>query len=175
MNTGNLIECFDTFWAIEVEEYFLTFGRSIMAFYSGLAAFQIYRETGDLLWKNRGTQCMKDIELWAEQGSSWNFEHKLQLMKAECYYCSGNFEYATESYKKATKSAKAYKSYYDEALACELAGKFFLETGNINVSLQYLRLAHEKYRQWQADGKANQLIGFIRANFTPDFNTQPSE
>eukprot|EP00956_Cyclotella_meneghiniana_P008867 scaffold12139_cov60-Cyclotella_meneghiniana.AAC.3 len=153
MNTGNLIECFNASVANEVEEYFLIFGRSIEQYFLGLAAFRIYRQT--------------------EHGSSWNFEHKLQLMEAECYYCNGNFKKAAELYKKATISAKASKSFYAEGLANELAGKFFLETDNMSVSLEYLKLAHEKYCEWKAEGKANQLVRFICENFAVDCNFQP--
>ena len=116
---------------------------------------------------------MREIELYAKHGSSWNFEHKLQLMEAECYYCNGNFEKAAELYKKATISAKASKSFYAEGLANEHAGKFFLETDNMSLSLEYLRLAHEKYCELKADGKANQLCSFIRENFAVDCNLQP--
>jgi len=173
MNTGNLIECFNASVANEVEEYFLIFGRSIEQYFLGLAAFRIYRQTGNILWKNRGTDHMREIKFYAEHGSSWNFEHKLQLMEAECYYCNGNFKKAAELYKKATISAKASKSFYAEGLANELAGKFFLETDNMSVSLEYLKLAHEKYCEWKAEGKANQLVRFICENFAVDCNFQP--
>eukprot|EP00956_Cyclotella_meneghiniana_P030447 scaffold76682_cov82-Cyclotella_meneghiniana.AAC.7 len=166
MNYDDLIERYEAFLDIEVEEYFLLYGSSARVYIAGLAAFNIYRNTvGDSLWKNRGLERMKELKLWAEQGSFWNFGHKLQLMEAEYSYCCGDLEQAAESYKKAMTSARAHKYINDEALACELAGKFFLDMGNISLSLEYLRLAREKYSEWKADGKANQLFGFISTNF----------
>eukprot|EP00956_Cyclotella_meneghiniana_P029239 scaffold70262_cov88-Cyclotella_meneghiniana.AAC.4 len=166
MNYDDLLERTEAFFAVEVEEYFLLYGSSARAFIAGLAAFKIYRNTvGDSLWKSRGFERMKEFRLWADQGSSWNFEHKLHLMEAEHSYCCGNLDQAAESYKKAIISARAHKYINDEALACELAGKFYLDRGNISLSLEYLRLAHEKYSEWKADGKANQLFGFINSKF----------
>ena len=115
---------------------------------------------------------MNEFKLWTEQGSSWNFEHKLQLMEAEHLYCCGDLELAAESYKNAITSAKAHKYINDEALACELAGKFFLDRDNVSLSLEYLRLAHEKYSEWKADGKAHQLFEFINATFVNRCNLQ---
>ena len=173
MNYDDLLDRYEAFFAAEVEEYFLLFSRSVFVFISGLAAFKIYRETGgDSLWTSRGLECMKEFKLWTEQGSSWNFEHKLQLMEAEHLYCCGDFELAAESYKNAITSAKAHKYINDEALACELAGKFFLDRGNVSLSLEYLRLAHEKYSEWKAYGKANRLFEFINATFFNRCNLQ---
>ena len=92
-------------------------------------------------------------------------------MEAEHSYCCGNLEQAAVSYKTAIASAKAHKYINDEALACELAGKFFLYVGNKSLSLDYLRLAHEKYSEWKAVGKANQLMNFINVNFPVGCNS----
>eukprot|EP00956_Cyclotella_meneghiniana_P008824 scaffold12097_cov28-Cyclotella_meneghiniana.AAC.2 len=105
------------------------------------------------------------MRAWAERGSSWNFRHKLQLMEAEHHCCNGNFEQATQSYENAIATARVHKYINDEALACELAGRFFLERDDLASSLEYLRLAHEKYSDWGAIGKGNQLVNFINANF----------
>lgn len=165
MNHGQLKEFCDEFFAVEVEECFLLFGLSTRAFITGLAALKLYGETGDSLWRSRGENAIKRFKLWTNQGSSWNFEHKLQLLEAEHSHYCGNFKQATESYEKSIASAKAHKFINDEALACELAGKFFLKEDNLNSSLEHLRLAHEKYCEWGAQGKADQLLSFINTTF----------
>ena len=167
MNRGNLKECYEAFveYESETKEDVFSFFRSVRVYIGGLASFQIYRDTGDIAWKSRGEECIKEFKVWAEQGSDWNFEHKLQLMKAEDYYCSGNYEKAIESYKKAIASARAHRYFNDEALACDLAGHFFLNTDDLALSLEYLRLAQVKYCKWEAHGKANQLQDFITATF----------
>ena len=164
MNHDNLKECYEAFLTTDVEEYVLMIARAYRTFIAGLAAFRIYRETCDSLWMSLGTKHMREMRTWAERGSSWNFQHKLQLMEAEYYYCNGNFEQAEQSYTNAIASATSHKYINDEALACELAGRFFLEIDSAS-SLKYWRLAHEKYFDWGAVGKANQLVNFINANF----------
>ena len=171
MTSGNLKECFEAFLTTDVEEYVLMIARAYRTFIAGLAAFRIYRETRDSLWMHVGTERMKEMRIWAEHGSSWNFEHKLQLMKAEHHYCNGNFEQAKQSYTKAIASARTHKYINDEALTCELAGRFFLERDHSASSLEYLRLAHEKYFDWGAVGKANQLLNFINAKFAVSCNS----
>ena len=166
MDLGNLEECYEKFLTTRVEDHFLVFFQSVRAFIAGLAAFKIYRDTvNDALWKSFGEKRVQEFKLWAEQGSAWNFEHKLQLMEAEHSYCCGHFDRAAELYKKAIASARAHKYINDEALACELAGKFFLDRDNVSLSLEYLTLAHEKYSEWKAEGKANHLFEFINGKF----------
>lgn len=165
MNDAHLKDHYEAFIASEIEDSHLTYLKSIRVFIGGLAAFQLYRETCDSLWKNRASEQMKTVKLWAEQGSQWNFEHKLCLMEAEDYYCSSNYEQAAISYEKAISSAKRHKYINEDALACELAGKFFLEKGDFDLSLKYLKLAHKNYSEWGAHGKAAQLYSTISANF----------
>ena len=93
-------------------------------------------------------------------------------MEAEDHYCIGNTEQAADAYNKAIASARAHKYINDEALACELAGKFFFDMNNLALSFEYSRLAHEKYFQWKADGKANQLLGLISAKFAGNQSLQ---
>ena len=171
MTQGNLKECLEAFLTTEIKEYILMITRAYRAFIVGLAAYQVYRETRDSIWKDIGTEHTKEMRIWAECGSSWNFEHKLLLMEAESYHCNGNLVQAAESYDKAIASAKAHRYINDEAMACELAGRFFLDRCNINLSLKYLRLAHEKYSEWKAVGKANQLMNFINVNFPVGCNS----
>lgn len=104
---------------------------------------------------------------WADEGAAWNFEHKLKLMEAEERFCIGDLETAKQSYKIAIELAKDRKFINDEALACELAAKFYFETENLSLSLEHYRFAHEKYCEWGAVGKANQLFGIINEKFAP--------
>ena len=50
--------------------------------------------------------------------------------------------------------------------ACELAGKFYFNTGNLQISLEYFRIAHEKYDQWGSTKKADMLFQFITEKFS---------
>jgi hypothetical protein len=50
--------------------------------------------------------------------------------------------------------------------ACELAAKFYLGIGELQMSLQHFTLAHEKYSSWGAIGKAEKLFLYTNEKFT---------
>ncbi|KAL3804135.1 hypothetical protein HJC23_013654 [Cyclotella cryptica] len=151
---------------------FLT-GRVAHAFNGGLASFRIYRETGDPLWAERGRACKQSVLLWREQASLWNFEHKCFLLEAEECYSEGNFENAKVLYDHAISSAGKYKYVNVEALACELAARFYLYLNNSSTAVKYFTLAHDKYFEWGALAKVRTLHEFIQETFKIDL-TSPS-
>lgn len=57
------------------------------------------------------------MKIWADQGSPFNFRHKLELMQAEEHYCNGNIASARELYKSAITSAHASKYINEEAMS----------------------------------------------------------
>ena len=165
MSRSNIIDCYEACFASKPETYLLSPQLWFQTFISGLAAYQVYRETGDSSWKDRGVMHTQELRVWAERASSWNFEHKLKLMQAEDCSCSGNIKKAIELYESAISSARAHKYINDEALSYELAGKFHLVTGNLTQSFEYLKQAHKRYSCWGAHGKAKQLFDFTDAKF----------
>ena len=91
--------------------------------------------------------------------------HKVCLMEAEEAFSSNDTELAKSMYEKAVSTAKKHRFINDEALACELAGYFFLERQEKELSLQYFLQAHEKYHEWGAVAKSDALHTFIQSNF----------
>ncbi|KAL3796577.1 hypothetical protein HJC23_009708 [Cyclotella cryptica] len=134
-------------------------------FYGGLVSFFMYRETGDTVWLDRGKQCKSALRLWAEHGSSWNFAQKLYLLEAEEHYCQTNLLAAQESYESAISSSRLHKFVNDEALACELAGYFYLQVGMLAASREHLECAHEKYIKWGAMRKVYKIFDFLQQTF----------
>jgi len=55
------------------------------------------------------------------------------------------------------------KFVHEEALAYELAAYLYLELGEINKSVEYFLLAHERYKQWGASEKAESLFKFAES------------
>ena len=72
-----------------------------------------------------------------------------------------NFEIAERLYDAAISSSKIHKFVNEEALANELAGHFYLETGRKNRSVHYFSQAFEKYNEWGAVAKANTLTKYF--------------
>ena len=118
-------------------------------FYWGLINFWVARMTMEVTWFDRGEKVIQKMRSYAEC-SLWNFENKLLLLQAEqCFYLE-DFDSAKSFYDAAILSAKKHKFVHEEALACELAGHFLLESGEGegNSSLPYFLLAEEKYLEW---------------------------
>jgi tetratricopeptide (TPR) repeat protein len=196
-NVGAVKKFAQKFLEREKSTYYILFSDTIHAFILGLAAFQICRESEAheaSQWLKIGRKCTIDMQLWAEQGCVWNFQHKVSvvnkiavfypsqpsrthsptasyflqylLLKAEEFFSRGNLAAAKEAYISAIAYARKHRIINDEALACELTGKFLLNVGDLQSSLDYFRMAHEKYEHWGSPKKADLLFQFISAKFS---------
>jgi len=180
MMTKHLIECYEAFIFREFDKVrdsalkwsagplnLTKFSGTPMyhrIFYFGLVSFWIGREANDKKWIARGVESKVSIEKLAVIGSGWNFQNKTFLLQAEQQFSSRNFNDAEKLYDDAIFSSKTHKFVNEEALANELAGHFYLDTGRKYKSLQYFCQAEEKYREWGAVAKANELANYLRSN-----------
>ncbi|MFN6515129.1 MAG: AAA family ATPase [Nostoc sp. CreGUA01] len=96
------------------------------------------------------------LKKWAEQCPE-NFWHKYLLVEAEMARISGKVLEAMELYDKAIASAREHKFIQDEALANELAAKFWLAKEKEDFAKTYMMKAHYSYRLWGAFGKVKDL------------------
>jgi predicted ATPase/transcriptional regulator with GAF, ATPase, and Fis domain len=86
-----------------------------------------------------------------------NFEDRADLVGAEIARIEGRPLEAMDLYERAILSARASGFVHDEALACELAGRFYAARGLAEIAQHYLRKARQGYLRWGADGKVMQL------------------
>jgi PAS domain S-box-containing protein len=86
-----------------------------------------------------------------------NFQHKCDLIEAEKCRVLAKFTAAMELYDQAISGAKAHKYLQEEALANELAAKFYLEWGKEKIAAVYLQEAYYCYARWGATAKTDQL------------------
>ena len=168
---SNLKDASQKFFEHNPESHILMFTNSIRTFIAGLASFQVYRETRDQVWMDRGSSTLQGIKYWAERGCKWNFLHKMHLLQAEERYSIGDFDAAKKSYKEAIAASEAHRFTNDLALSYELAAHFYMTTGDLHASLEHYRHAHETYARWGAAGKATQLFGFINERFSRQTGT----
>ncbi|MGB0562601.1 MAG: ATP-binding protein, partial [Spirulinaceae cyanobacterium] len=98
----------------------------------------------------------KTMQLWA-QNCPENFEHKDLLVQAEIAHVHGEFQTAFGLYDAAISSAQTNDFINGEALANELAGKFWLAQGHTKFARIYLVEAYYCYQRWQALAKAEHL------------------
>jgi PAS domain S-box-containing protein len=98
----------------------------------------------------------KHLEVWAENCPE-NFENRSALVGAEIARIEGRELDAMRLYEKAIRSAHANAFVHNEALANELAARFYAARGFEKIAHAYLRDARYGYLRWGADGKVRQL------------------
>jgi len=98
----------------------------------------------------------KKYKIWAEH-APMNFQHKYDLVEAEKNRVLGNKLEALELYDRAIAGAKENEYIQEEALACELAAKFYLDWGKKRVAAGYMQEAYDCYSQWGAQAKTKHL------------------
>lgn len=96
------------------------------------------------------------MQKWA-QYAPMNFQHKYDLVEAEKARVLGNTVAAMDLYDRAIKGAKENEYINEEALANELAAKFYLTWGKENIAQLYLTDAYYAYARWGAKAKVEDL------------------
>ncbi|HZC97486.1 MAG TPA: AAA family ATPase, partial [Bradyrhizobium sp.] len=86
-----------------------------------------------------------------------NFEDRAALVGAEIARIEGHPLEAMDLYERAIASARVNGFVHNEALAYELAARFYAARGFDEVGGLYLENARDRYSQWGADGKVWQL------------------
>jgi predicted ATPase/GAF domain-containing protein len=101
----------------------------------------------------------RQLEIWAENCAE-NFENRAALVGAEIARIEGRDLNAMRLYEQAIRSARANGFIQNEALAYELAARFYVACGFEDIADLYLRKARYCYLRWGADGKVRQLDEF---------------
>src|SRR5262249_2958822 len=128
-------------------------------FYAGLARAARCEPMGpDPYEKHRealGTH-EQHLRAWAANCPQ-NFADRAALVGAEIARIEGRPLDAMDLYERAIASARANGFVHNEALAYELAARFYAARGFDEVADLYLGNARRCYLRWGADGKVRQL------------------
>jgi PAS domain S-box-containing protein len=98
----------------------------------------------------------RQLEIWAENCPE-NFENRAALVGAEIARIEGRALDAERLYEEAIRSARANGFVHNEAIAYELAARFYAARRFEQFAHLYLRNARRCYLSWGADGKVRQL------------------
>ncbi|MEG4417777.1 AAA family ATPase [Microcoleus sp. LAD1_D5] len=98
----------------------------------------------------------RKLQHWAEH-APMNYLHKWQLVEAEKYRVARQRAEAIEMYDRAISGAKENEYIQEEALANELAAKFYLDWGKEKVAQAYMQEAYYCYARWGAKAKIDDL------------------
>ena len=95
------------------------------------------------------------MKTWADH-APMNFQHKHDLIAAEKARVLGQLE-AVDGYERAIEGAREHHYVQEQALAYELAAKFYLARDMEKIGQTYLREALYYYQQWGAVVKVKDL------------------
>jgi PAS domain S-box-containing protein len=128
-------------------------------FYYSLTLAALYPQASleeqDKYWQQLEAN-QKQMKEWAELCQE-NFLHKYLLVAAEMSRISGQWHEAMDLYDRAIESARENEFIQNEALANELAAKFWLERGKEEFAELYMRKAYQGYQIWGAKRKVEIL------------------
>ncbi len=96
------------------------------------------------------------LKKWADN-APMNYQHKFDIVEAERARVLGQFGEAREYYDQAIAGAHENEYINEEALAYELAGRFYLARQQNHFADYYLKNAHYAYQQWGAKAKEQEL------------------
>jgi predicted ATPase/signal transduction histidine kinase/tRNA A-37 threonylcarbamoyl transferase component Bud32 len=113
------------------------------------------------------------MQNWAES-APMNFQHKYDLVEAETARVLGKTIEAINLYDRAIKGAKENEYINEEALANELAAKFYLTWGKENIAQVYLTNAYYAYARWGAKAKVEHLEKCYPQLLAPILNQKTS-
>ncbi|MDZ8056078.1 MAG: AAA family ATPase [Aulosira sp. ZfuCHP01] len=128
-------------------------------FYYSLALLALCTHTS--IEKKR--QYIKQVESHQQQMQKWvkqapcNFKHKYELVEAEKARVLGNVQVAIDLYDNAIAGAKENAYIQEEALANELAARFYLGLGKDKIAKMYMTEAYYGYIRWGAIAKVQDL------------------
>lgn len=128
-------------------------------FYDALAHLAIYvgatpTERQQILKRVGASQ--KKLKKCA-QHTPIDYQHKLDLVEAEWLRVLGQKAEAMELYDRAIAGAQANEYLNEEALACELAAKFYLSWGREKIARVYMIDAYNCYVRWGDKSKIDDL------------------
>jgi predicted ATPase/signal transduction histidine kinase/GAF domain-containing protein len=146
----------------ECRNYFMggasTVGEPAFYFYDSLIALaQFIPHSGEISTAlERLAQNQTLLQQWARH-APMNYQHKFDLVEAEKCRVLGQTAEAIELYDKAISGAKTNGYLQEEALANELAAKFYLEWKKEKVAAGYMQEAYYCYARWGAKAKVADL------------------
>jgi PAS domain S-box-containing protein len=107
-------------------------------------------------WRELLTAHQEQLREWTES-SAPTFADKHAVVSAELARIEGREADAMRLYEQAIQSAREHGFVQNEAVAHEVAARFYAARGVESIAEAYRRNARKCYRQWGALGKVKQL------------------
>ncbi|MEH1972675.1 MAG: AAA family ATPase [Nostoc sp.] len=127
--------------------------------YDSLAHLAIYSQVCEAQQQHilqRVAKNQEKMKKWADHAPE-NHLHKFYLVEAERYRVLGQKSKVLEFFDRAIALAKQHGYIQEEALANELAAKFYLNWGKEPIAQSYITQAYYGYAHWGAKAKVADL------------------
>ena len=167
--------------AVEVRRYLLAavgmVGEPAFYFYESLtilATVDLESEYGSEILQQVEQNQTQLHQQWARY-APMNHQHKVDLVEAEKCRVLGQKAEAIELYDKAISGAKANHYLQEEALAKELAAKFYLDWGKERIAADYMQEAYYSYALWGAKAKTDDLEKYYPQLLVPILQKQNNQ
>lgn len=98
----------------------------------------------------------RELAVWLEHCPE-NIANRVALIDAEVARIEGRTLDAMECYERAIRSSHENGFVHNEALAFEVAARFYAARGFEAIGDTYLEKARDRYRTWGADGKVQHI------------------
>lgn len=95
---------------------------------------------------------LRRLKKWAES-APMNFRQKVLLVSAELARLAGHEREAMSHYERASEAARENAFINDEAVALEVASRFYRSCGMSDIAISYLSRARQAYARWGAHAK----------------------
>ena len=128
-------------------------------FYAALTVAALCEDAGEAeraTLRGKLSAYVEKLHIWAESCPE-NFAGRLALVSAEIARVDGRHVDAPLLYDAAIRASHDAGFVQIEGLACELAGRFYLNRGFAHLPAACLREARACYARWGAIGKVRQL------------------
>jgi len=135
---------------IQLLDYFHYTALTVAACYENASAVE------QQAWRELLTAHREQLREWAEHYPP-TFGDKHALVSAEIARLEGRAFDAMQLYEQAIRSAHENGFVQNEALAHEVAARFYAARGFETIAHAYLRNAKSCYLRWGAEGKVRQL------------------
>ena len=131
----------------------------VFYFYDSLARLAMCRHGArseqQNIWE-KVTANQEKMLTWSHH-APMNYLHKFDLVEAEKYRVLDKKIEAIERYDRAIAGARENEYIQEEAIANELAAKFYLDWGKEKIAATYMQEAYYCYARWGAKAKTERL------------------
>ncbi|BAY65626.1 multi-sensor signal transduction multi-kinase [Calothrix brevissima NIES-22] len=131
----------------------------VFYFYDSLARIAVFPQVSQTVQQ----QILQKVNANQQKMAHWanyapmNYLHKFHLVEAERYRILCQDTEAIDAYDRAIELAQSHEYLNEEALANELAGRFYLAKGKLKIARAYLLDARYCYLRWGATAKVIDL------------------